>query len=147
MDDCQVPEENLIGHEGQGFEIAMRGLNGGRINIGRISALSDCMEFLSASCSLGAAHASLQKTGEYLKVRKQFGKSLDQFQHLQFQFAEMFTKLVASRMMVRKAALSLDQNARDTVTLCAMAKLFATDTCFDVRLVSRSAEMIDASSF
>ncbi|CAF4316634.1 unnamed protein product, partial [Rotaria socialis] len=117
MDDCEVPVENLIGNEGQGFEIAMRGLNGGRINI--------------ASCSLGAAQASIQKTGEYLKVRKQFGKSLEQFQHLQFKFAEMFTKLVASRLLVRKAALALDQNSPDTVTLCSMAKLFATDACFD----------------
>ncbi|CAF4445313.1 unnamed protein product [Rotaria socialis] len=120
MDDCEVPVENLIGNEGQGFEIAMRGLNGGRINI--------------ASCSLGAAQASIQKTGEYLKVRKQFGKSLEQFQHLQFKFAEMFTKLVASRLLVRKAALALDQNSPDTVTLCSMAKLFATDACFDVSI-------------
>ncbi|CAF4438671.1 unnamed protein product, partial [Adineta steineri] len=81
MDDCEVPIENLIGKEGQGFEIAMRGLNGGRINI--------------ASCSLGAAEASMQKTGEYLKVRKQFGQTLSQFQYLQFKFAEMATKLVA----------------------------------------------------
>lgn len=84
MDDCQVPVENLIGNEGQGFEIAMRGLNGGRINIGeqknhRTRAIVELILF-PASCSLGAAQASLQKTGEYLKVRKQFGKSLDQFQ-------------------------------------------------------------------
>ena len=66
-------------------------------------------------------------------VLSRLGASLS-FQYLQFQYAEMFTKLVASRLMVRKAALSLDQNSRDTVTLCAMAKLFATDTCFDVRV-------------
>ncbi|CAF1001558.1 unnamed protein product [Adineta ricciae] len=118
MDDCQVDVENLIGKEGQGFEIAMRGLNGGRINI--------------ASCSLGAAQASIQKTGEYLQVRKQFGQPLAQLQHLQFKLAEMCTKLVASRLLVRKAALALDHQSKDTVTLCAMAKLFATDACFDI---------------
>jgi alkylation response protein AidB-like acyl-CoA dehydrogenase len=82
MDDCEVPVENLIGKEGQGFEIAMRGLNGGRINIGNGNKMFILffIEIILASCSLGAAQASIQKTGEYLKVRKQFGKSLDQFQ-------------------------------------------------------------------
>jgi len=83
MDDCEVPVENLIGKEGQGFEIAMRGLNGGRINIGNREKnvyFVFFIEIILASCSLGAAQASIQKTGEYLKVRKQFGKSLDQFQ-------------------------------------------------------------------
>ena len=84
MDDCQVPIENLIGREGQGFEIAMRGLNGGGINIGKEEQIDFRESFFFclflASCSLGAAQASIEKTGEYLKVRKQFGKSLDQFQ-------------------------------------------------------------------
>ena len=83
LEDCKVPVGNLIGKEGQGFSIAMRGLNGGRINI--------------ASCSLGAGQASIDACVEYMHQRKQFGKSLDQFQHLQFKLADMATSLMASR--------------------------------------------------
>jgi len=118
FEDCEVPVENLLGAEGQGFNIAMGGLNGGRINI--------------ASTSLGAAAHSLTIATEHLKVRKQFGKPLSSTQHNQFQLAQMATKLVASRSMVRNAARALDSKHPDTVALCSMAKLFATDNSFDI---------------
>ena len=109
----------MIGREGQGFNIAMNGLNGGRINI--------------ASTSLGAAQSSLEHAMDHAKVRKQFGKPLSSFQHNQFQLAQMATKLVASRAMVRNAARALDSGHCDTVALCSMAKLFATENCFEVQ--------------
>jgi isobutyryl-CoA dehydrogenase len=96
----------------------MNGLNGGRINI--------------ASTSLGAAQASLDLAKDHLMVRKQFGQPLADFQHNQFEIAQMATKLVASRALVRNAARALDSGHPETVTLCAMAKLFATDNCFEV---------------
>ena len=118
FEDCEVPVENVIGVEGQGFNIAMAGLNGGRINI--------------ASTSLGAAQHSLNLAADHLKVRNQFGRPLSDTQHNQFKLAMMATKLVASRSMVRNAALALDNGHPDTVQLCSMAKLFATDNCFEV---------------
>jgi isobutyryl-CoA dehydrogenase len=86
----------------------------------------------SASCSLGAAQSSVDQVRDYLPVRKAFGKSLSDFQYLQFKLADMATDLVASRLMVRQAASALDQLSPNHVTLCAMAKLFATDKCFDI---------------
>ncbi|XP_078386801.1 LOW QUALITY PROTEIN: isobutyryl-CoA dehydrogenase, mitochondrial-like [Cetorhinus maximus] len=118
FEDCAVPVSNLIGKEGDGFSIAMNGLNGGRINI--------------ASCSVGAAYASILLTQDHLKVRKQFGKPLANSQYLQFKLAEMATGLVASRLMVRNAAAALQEGRQDAVALCAMAKLFATDECFTI---------------
>ena len=118
LEDAQVPVENLLGQEGQGFNIAMKGLNGGRINI--------------ASTSLGAAQASYNLCKDHLHVRKQFGKPLSAFQHNQFNVAQIATKLVASRSLLRNAAKALDSGHPDTVSLCAMAKLFVTDTSFDV---------------
>lgn len=118
FEDCAVPVINRLGEEGQGFNMAMRGLNGGRINI--------------ASCSLGAAHASVQLARDHLLVRKQFGETLSNNQYLQFKLAEMATKLVASRLMVREAATALQENRSDAVSLCSMAKLFATDECFNI---------------
>jgi isobutyryl-CoA dehydrogenase len=118
LEDCKVPVTNLIGKEGQGFNIAMKGLNGGRVNI--------------ASCSLGAAQGSLNACIDYMNTRKQFGKTLSQFQHLQFKMAEMATSLMASRLMVRNAALALESNHKDLVYLCSMAKLFATEKCFHI---------------
>ncbi|BFZ10088.1 hypothetical protein BsWGS_13127 [Bradybaena similaris] len=118
FDDCRVPQSNLVGVEGQGFNIAMRGLNGGRINV--------------ASCSLGAALAAIQQARDHMKVRKQFGKTLDNFQYLQFRLAEMATQLVASRLMVRNAATSLDNKDPNAVAMCSMAKLFATEECFKI---------------
>lgn len=118
FEDAEVPVENLVGVEGQGFNIAMSGLNGGRINI--------------ASTSLGAAQASLELVKDHLNVRKQFGRPLADFQHNQFNMAQMATRLVASRSLVRNAARALDSGHPETASLCAMAKLFATDHCFDV---------------
>ena len=123
FEDAIVPVENLIGVEGQGFNIAMSGLNGGRINI--------------ASTSLGAAQASLELVKDHLKVRKQFGQPLANFQHNQFNIAQMATKLVASRALVRNAAIALDSNHPNVASLCAMAKLFATDNCFEVSTIFR----------
>lgn len=115
FEDCEVPASNLIGELGDGFKIAMRGLNGGRINI--------------ASCSLGAAQSSIELARDHLKVRKQFGKTLDSFQHLQFTLADMATKLVTSRNIVRMAARALDEDWSEKVALCSMAKYFATEEC------------------
>eukprot|EP00063_Salmo_salar_P043634 XP_014018469.1 PREDICTED: isobutyryl-CoA dehydrogenase, mitochondrial [Salmo salar] len=118
LEDCHVPVTNRLGQEGQGFNIAMRGLNGGRINI--------------ASCSLGAAHACVQLARDHLLVRKQFGETLSNNQFLQFKLAEMATKLVASRLLLREAALALQESRSDAVSLCSMAKLFVTDECFNI---------------
>ncbi|KAI9595036.1 mitochondrial isobutyryl-CoA dehydrogenase [Syncephalis fuscata] len=118
FEDCLVPAENLLGKEGQGFQFAMKGLDGGRINI--------------ASCSLGAAQASIEAALDHTAVRKQFNKPLNQFQHNQFKMAEMAADLNASRLMVRQAARLLEQGAPMATSYCAMAKVFATDRCFDV---------------
>ena len=118
FEDAQVPAKNLIGVEGQGFNIAMNGLNGGRINI--------------ASTSLGAAQASYNLVKDHLNVRKQFGQPLANFQHNQFNVAQIATKLVACRSLLRNAARALDSKHSDTVSLCAMAKLFITDNSFEV---------------
>ena len=92
------------------------------------------MRLPPASTSLGAAQHSLQLARDHLKVRKQFGRPLAETQHNQFTLARMATHLVASRAMVRNAARALDTNHPDTVQLCSMAKLFATDNCFEVSL-------------
>lgn len=118
FEDCAVPVANRLGQEGQGFGIAMRGLNGGRINI--------------ASCSLGAAHVSVLLTRDHMVVRKQFGEPLANYQYLQFRLAEMATQLVTARLIVRHAAQALQEGHGDAATLCAMAKLYATDECFKV---------------
>ncbi|XP_026564749.1 isobutyryl-CoA dehydrogenase, mitochondrial isoform X1 [Pseudonaja textilis] len=118
FEDCAVPVANRLGEEGHGFNIAMQGLNGGRINI--------------ASCSLGAAYASVLLAREHLNVRKQFGEILATNQYLQFQLAQMATRLVAARLMVRNAAQALQEQRNDAVALCSMAKLFATDECFAI---------------
>ncbi|XP_059143260.1 isobutyryl-CoA dehydrogenase, mitochondrial-like [Physella acuta] len=85
-----------------------------------------------ASSSLGAAHSALSKARDHMKVRKQFGKTLDSFQYLQFRLAEMATQLVASRLIVRNAAKALDNKDVSAVALCSMAKLFATEECFKI---------------
>jgi len=118
FDQCRVPVENRIGDEGEGFNIAMNALNGGRISI--------------SSCSLGAAHQSIQLSIDYAKERKQFGNSLADFQNTQFKLAEMATDLVASRLMVRTAAEAIDSKSKNAATLAAMAKLQATDKCFNI---------------
>ncbi len=118
FEDCRVPVANRIGEEGEGFKIAMKGLDGGRINIG--------------ACSLGAARAALNEATEHMKVRKQFGRALTEFQALQFKVADMATELDAARLMILRAANSLDKKDPDATRHCAMAKRFATDAGFNV---------------
>ena len=118
FDDCLVPFENLIGEEGRGFSYAMAGLDGGRLNI--------------SAGALGAAQSALDKTVAYMGERKAFGKTLDQFQALQFRLAEMETALQSSRIFLRQAAWKLDRGHRDASKFCAMAKLHVTDRAFEV---------------
>lgn len=118
FEDVRVPEKYRLGAEGEGFKIAMKGLDGGRINI--------------AACSLGAAQATLAHARQYMQERKQFGKAIASFQALQFKLADMVTELVAARQMVRLAASKLDADDPDKTTYCAMAKRFATDIGFQV---------------
>ena len=118
LDNCRVPVANLVGAEGQGFKIAMAGLDGGRINI--------------AACSLGAAQASLEIARDHVLAREQFNRKLASFQALQFKLADMATALEAARLMIRQAATKLDAGAPDATLACAMAKRLATDTGFEV---------------
>ncbi len=118
FENARVPVANRLGEEGIGFKIAMAGLDGGRLNI--------------AACSLGGAQIALEKTLAYMKERKAFGRRLDEFQALQFRLADMATALEASRTLLWRAAAALDRNDADATALCAMAKRFVTDTCFDV---------------
>ncbi|MFI6216602.1 acyl-CoA dehydrogenase family protein [Nocardia brasiliensis] len=118
FEDARVPAANLLGAEGDGFRIAMNGLNGGRLNI--------------AACSVGGAQAALDKTVPYLAERHAFGKPLLKNDALRFQLADMRTELEAARTLLWRAAGALDADAPDKVELCAMAKRFATDTGFEV---------------
>lgn len=114
----EVPADHLMGEVGEGFKIAMKGLDGGRINI--------------ATCSIGAAQRCLSLAQAHMHERSAFGKPLAKFQALQFKLAEMTTSLVAARQMVRLAAHKLDHNDPNKTTYCAMAKKFATDEGFKV---------------
>mgnify|MGYP005845462687 FL=1 len=118
FENVRVPVNNRLGEEGQGFMIAMKGLDGGRLNI--------------ATCSIGGAQAALLRARNYMHEREQFGQALAGFQALQFKLADMATNLVAARQMVRLAAYRLDQGDNEATLHCAMAKRFATDACFDV---------------
>jgi alkylation response protein AidB-like acyl-CoA dehydrogenase len=118
FDDVRVPAAQLLGAEGEGFKIAMRGLDGGRINI--------------ATCSVGAAQGALDAAQRYMHERRQFGRPLSDFQALQFKLADMATELVAARQMVRLAASRLDTGHADASVYCAMAKRLATDVGFEV---------------
>jgi hypothetical protein len=118
FEDVRVPASNRLGEEGDGFKIAMKGLDGGRINI--------------ATCSLGTAQVALEAGQRYLHERRQFGRPLADFQALQFKLADMATELVAARQMLRLAAWKLDQGDPELTTYCAMAKRFATDVGFRV---------------
>ena len=118
LDNVHVPITNRLGEEGDGFKIAMQGLDGGRLNI--------------AACSLGAAQAALDKSLAYMAERKAFGKTLTNFQALQFRIADMETELQAARTFLRHAAWKLDQQAPDAIKFCAMAKRFVTDVGFKV---------------
>jgi len=117
FDDCDVPAENLVGEEGAGFRYAMMGLDGGRLNI--------------AACALGGAQSALDRTLAYMGERKAFGKTIDQFQALQFRLADMETELQAARVFLHQAAWKLDQKAADATRYCAMAKRFVTDVAFE----------------
>ncbi|MDW3221705.1 MAG: acyl-CoA dehydrogenase family protein [Paracoccaceae bacterium] len=118
FDACHVPFDNLIGEEGRGFSYAMAGLDGGRLNI--------------AASALGGAQAALDAALSYAAERKAFGKSIDQFQSLQFKLADMEVRLQAARVFLRQAAWKLDQGAVDVTKFCAMAKVFVTDASFDI---------------
>jgi alkylation response protein AidB-like acyl-CoA dehydrogenase len=118
FDGCRVPVANRLGDEGEGFKIAMQGLDGGRVNI--------------AACSLGAARACLERTLAYTRERRQFGQRVADFQNTQFTLADMATELEAARLLVWRAADALDRGAPDTTMACAMAKRFATDIGFAV---------------
>ncbi len=118
FENVRVPLANRLGEEGQGFRIAMSGLDSGRLNI--------------AACSLGGAQCALDKTLAYMKERKAFGKRLDEFQALQFRLADMATALEASRSLLWRAAAAFDRKDANFTQLSAMAKRFVTDACFDV---------------
>ncbi|KKB99138.1 isobutyryl-CoA dehydrogenase [Mycolicibacter arupensis] len=121
FDGVRVPAEAMLGGEdgdGNGFNIAMNGLNGGRINI--------------AACSMGGGQAAFDKTGSYLADRTAFGKALLDEPTIRFTLADMATALETSRLLLWRAATALDNNSPDKVELCAMAKRYVTDACFDV---------------
>ena len=118
FDSVSIPASHLLGEEGQGFTFAMKGLDGGRINI--------------ATCSIGTAQQALNTARDYMHERQQFGKPLAAFQALQFKLADMATELVAARQLVRLAAFKLDEQDPQATAYCAMAKRFATDVGFTV---------------
>ena len=118
FDDVRVPTTHLLGAEGDGFRIAMKGLDGGRVNI--------------ATCSIGAAQAALAAAQRHMRERQQFGRAIAEFQALQFKLADMATELVAARQLVRLAAAKIDAGSPDANVYCAMAKRFATDVGFQV---------------
>jgi alkylation response protein AidB-like acyl-CoA dehydrogenase len=118
FDNVRVPVAYRLGEEGQGFSIAMQGLDGGRLNI--------------ATCSIGTAQAAIEAAREHVSQRKQFGKTLAEFQATQFKLADMVTELIAARQMVRLSAWKLDHEEPEATAYCAMAKRFATDVGFSV---------------
>ena len=118
LTDVKVSKNNLIGEEGDGFKIAMQGLDGGRINI--------------ATCSIGTAQSALEEAQKYMNEREQFGKKISEFQAMQFKIADMVTELVAARTMTRLAASKVDSNDPEATIYSAMAKRFATDVGFKV---------------
>lgn len=118
FEDCHVPVDNRVGPEGEGFKYAMKGLDGGRLNI--------------AACALGGAQDALDRALQYVKERKQFGKPIAEFQNTQFTLADMATELAASRALLHTAARKLDAKAPDATKYCAMAKRFVTDAAFKV---------------
>jgi alkylation response protein AidB-like acyl-CoA dehydrogenase len=117
FENCRVPVANLIGTEGQGFKIAMAGLDGGRLNI--------------AACSIGGAQFCLDRTVEYMRERKQFGTRLADFQALAFRVADYATELQAARLMVHHAASAVTSKTPGATRLAAQAKRFATDVGFE----------------
>lgn len=118
FDQVEIPADFLLGNEGEGFKLAMRGLDGGRVNIG--------------TCAVGCAQAALNAAGGYVRQRHQFGRALAEMQSVQFRLADMLTELVAARQMVHLAAWQLDQARPEAGAYCAMAKRLASDTGFKV---------------
>ena len=118
LTDVKVSKKNLVGEEGNGFKIAMQGLDGGRINI--------------ATCSIGTAQSALEEAQSYMNQREQFGKKISEFQAMQFKIADMVTELIAARTMTRLAASKVDKNDSEATIYSAMAKRFATDVGFNV---------------
>jgi alkylation response protein AidB-like acyl-CoA dehydrogenase len=118
FENCRVPVSNRIGAEGQGFKIAMAGLDGGRLNIG--------------ACSVGGAQFCLDRTVEYMKERRQFGSRLADFQALQFRIADFATELDAARLLLHRAAVAVGAGEPSATRLAAQAKRLATDTGFEV---------------
>ncbi|MFJ1724266.1 MULTISPECIES: acyl-CoA dehydrogenase family protein [unclassified Streptomyces] len=118
LDGVRLPADRLLGNEGDGFRIAMNGLNGGRLGI--------------AACSLGGARSALDRSLAHLADRKAFGQRLLDAPALRFQLADMATELAAARALVHQAAQALDRGAPQAPYLCAMAKRFATDTGYAV---------------
>lgn len=118
LSDVKVSKKNLVGEEGNGFKIAMQGLDGGRINI--------------ATCSIGTAQSALEEAQKYMNQREQFGKKISEFQAMQFKIADMVTELIAARTMTRLAASKVDENDSEATIYSAMAKRFATDVGFNV---------------
>ncbi|MEC7933928.1 MAG: acyl-CoA dehydrogenase family protein [Pseudomonadota bacterium] len=114
FDGVRVPADNLVGGEGEGFRIAMMGLDGGRLNIG--------------ACSLGGAQRCIDEAVAYSKERKQFGQAIADFQNTQFMLADLQTELEAARTLLYAAAVKVTDNAPDKTRFAAMAKRFATDT-------------------
>lgn len=118
FENVRIPQSHLLASEGQGFKLAMEGLDGGRLNI--------------AACSVGTAKASLKAATEHVQARKQFNQALSEFQATQFKLADMLTELCAARQMIRLGAFKLDHRHADKTAFCAMAKRFATDVGFRI---------------
>jgi alkylation response protein AidB-like acyl-CoA dehydrogenase len=118
FENCRVPAANRIGAEGQGFKIALAGLDGGRLNIG--------------ACSIGGAQFCLDRTIDYMKERRQFGSRLADFQALQFRVADYATELEAARLLLHRAAVAVGEREPGATRMAAQAKRLATDTGFDV---------------
>ncbi len=126
FEQVKIPLAYRLGEEGQGFPIAMKALDGGRINI--------------AACSIGTARSALDFTKKYIQERKQFGVSIDSFQHSQFKMSDMLTDLLASKQLVLYAAYQLDHQSQDATAFCAMAKRLASDMGF--RICNDSLQMM-----
>ena len=118
FENCRVPVANRIGTDGQGFKIAMAGLDGGRLNIG--------------ACSIGGAQFCLDRTVDYMKERRQFGTRLADFQALQFRVADYATEIEAARLLLHRAAVAVSAGEPAATRLAAQAKRLATDAGFDV---------------
>lgn len=118
FDSVRVPKARRLGSEGEGFKIAMKGLDGGRVNI--------------ATCSLGAAQRCLDLSTAYTKDRRQFGTPVAEFQNTQFRLAEMAGKVHTSRLLIREAARAIDRDDPEKTALCAVAKFTATEQCYEV---------------